>query len=711
MTSGLHHIHKDNLEHLEEILIYRGSNPYTYDFVAHSGKIGLITGKMASMTGAEDLTKIVNRLDEAAGAARDSVNEFWEVVKGEAISNQVDVELFSYLYKGVPADTGDQGLDAFAVAIHDMVTRSMPSETIRLIRKTSFYNRPEDTYMDMRRFGQSSVILQSDESTIRHAAIPHEVLSYFTSGNMEARRQAAETFPLAISDLMKDETFCHKVDTRSELRPFVAQHLGLSASEMRVYMRFEAAFSSLGYAENNPAGTAAPLSIISRPGNVEDVQKGASEQTLFSNILFSIRTSPRNACQFVAEAAKRIRIDQLPKPGTEMNNIDVLSAIGAHLSSYSHAGSYGLGHAAYDRFLSRVKVGTWHETSKRLEKQFEKMSDIDDYLRFLGRCQFNMGVMSTIRETGCFDLEEISTAADRIIADLEVDNEAALKLSEFLNFVDYFKHRDTYRGSGIGELIGSAASLKTISEMSERWHHMVGNIENELMSSSENIEWEPLLPGGSVTLGDYVCREIHSSVDLIEQGRKEKHCVGSYSRDILNARVGSIKQIFSIENRNGDILSTAEIFGSCLEGEDVVAFSCLQHKAKRNTMPDAGAEAAVEDLCEHLRTLPVDAVKEYVAKINSDPKNLKIQLIETINAFGVNICNPDIPETILENIKDVLPKSLRDMSLDQWRENHNANHLIYGAGRPDGLGFLDFTKALVEEHVEKNNETEMTPSI
>jgi hypothetical protein len=455
-------------------------------------------------------------------------------------------------------------------------------------------------------------------------------LQYLALGDVEARRQALISYPLHRSAIFNSDEALALIDARRPLGDWVAKHSGLDASQARVLGRIE---KILGEAIAGDSGGEAVKSIRNR--SVDDLGNARI-------------------------AARSLRLDQVPD--TVQGVIDLLDA---HRQTLTLKTAFGVGETAFARLLRRSGPEDWAKVARGLSAL--PQGEIVDYLRAMSRAFTGAFHVHAFREAGV-DLDRIARTAASIWEKSSVSKEDAAHLSAYLEDLEKGLYRvgSQNPSTAFRMAIDPHMSLKNLREFQERWHHVRATLDNRTLAASEPIAWDPLV--GALDLADgVVAREISDSAGLELQGRRERHCVGGYAAAILSARPQQSTLIFSIE-KEGCILSTVEISVSLHRSrtESTASWSIVQNKAACNDDPRPPAKRAAARLLERLKEIPVEDVSAYVTGVAANSGNLKDRLSKIVVHHGGNVANPGLPETVLETYAEILPKALRDLSIEDW---------------------------------------------
>lgn len=503
-------------------------------------------------------------------------------------------------------------------------------------------------------------------------------VNFLSMGDKEARAQALHEFPIVAGSLLEMPMTVSAIDERKEITEGLAADLkdilgkGLvkfldgspGAPELTEKSRDAICLST---ARKLLVAEAVARNHLS--SNAEDSSGRLAQQA----IDFFVETDKKNLNSMV-KAIALVRRDQIPDDWNTMVRMRDFFR-----ESITQKITTDLTFSPYMRLAKGIKKDQWAAGFRRLKSSgYDDLSLIRDYLgstsgRIAAAISIDIMRDCIPRETH----DEIAKLSEALWSKKELTPEEAHRMASFLDLCehDYSKSNTTNISmnvrsirSDVKRLISGAASLKTIEELQARWHFNNGTIERKVMSDTGTMSWKPIL--GRIDLGGgIVGREITDSASLMEQGSREKHCIGGHAMRILSATNGNMKAVFSIETEAGDILSTVELGGKITgRGANEEAFwhNC-EHRAKRNSAPSEEAQSAVIKLVDILNDLPASRSRRYAASIGLNPSKLISELQRFTTMMSVNPCNPDIPEIALEAVNAVLPKSLRDMSLEGWR--------------------------------------------
>lgn len=340
----------------------------------------------------------------------------------------------------------------------------------------------------------------------------------------------------------------------------------------------------------------------------------------------------------------------------------------------------GLGSAPYKRYLKNVKSDEW--TAKNKAFVATPTNEQMDYLRSISKAIQSVIVVGVVRDVAPTFLNMAEEAANKIWSKQEPDKASADALLEYLRLFQSGYGRGSF-GMGLSGLannpsilspIGDELTLKKLDENTTRWHHITGALDTALFSTAGGIEWTPLV--GSLDLGgSVVARELTSSSELKQQGESENHCVGGYTANVMNIRNGVASILFSIEegSEGGKVLSTLEMQGSYTpkgfrKDSESPLWIIQEHKAAGNTKPCPRARAAAQRLTGILEELEPKRLEDYCSLIERNTDSLRDMLGKAVHAMGGNITNPKLPETILSEFNELLPKRLQGLEWQDWYE-------------------------------------------
>lgn len=544
----------------------------------------------------------------------------------------------------VPLDTVARALDAAGEddpGVYPLINDDFPDH---LIRAALFEGSAPDGYSaeqmkDLRRV-LDLYVPKPARDTLRLfglADISSSVMDRVTvlsQGDPEARRQAILSFPLSRHLILMSSEAREIVDARAPLLPWIGATRDLDAAALRRYSMIE---TRIGDALRGPDGQMA---------------------------LAELRAARVDNSDLPVQAAKLLSLAQIPEDFS--GTIAMLKAVRI---ANEITGRIQMGFAPFARLLRRVKAGEWSEVAPTLEREI-RPQECKDYLNAAAKVVATGLLVQELRSDPGIDLPRLARTAELLWQKQPVPKEEGVYLSRFLDGLEKMRWQ-VMNGleTSIRTSISEAMSLKDLRELQTRWHHVRTTLDNKVLATSEPVSWTPLL--GRIDLGKGVTgRELASSTDLETQGDRERHCVGGYASVVLAGRRGGASVIFSIEKEDL-VLSTVEVKVSVEEvsrRNSRVEANVVQNKAARNAQPSALAQSAGTRLATLIGAMPIEEVKTYLKGVESNGATIKDRLDRTIIAYGANITHPGLAELGLGTYREVMPKGLRDASIEDWAD-------------------------------------------
>jgi hypothetical protein len=164
-------------------------------------------------------------------------------------------------------------------------------------------------------------------------------------------------------------------------------------------------------------------------------------------------------------------------------------------------------------------------------------------------------------------------------------NWEAEELADICDFVR--SEMDTMMTTGRDAITFSGRTINSVIELSNIWH------QEQTKKKSGGATWSglPIADALYETNDDiWEIKQILNSKRLINEGRKQHHCVGSYESSCISGRCG----IFSM-SRLGKIVCDAETAGTI---EVSSSGSIVQFKGKCNKSPSAAAWKILNKWCK-----------------------------------------------------------------------------------------------------------------
>ncbi|MFG6082886.1 hypothetical protein ACEUZ9_004118 [Paracoccus litorisediminis] len=460
-------------------------------------------------------------------------------------------------------------------------------------------------------------------------------LNYFAAGDAKARRQAAMAMPLSAKEFMRSQSVLEKIDAKLSLKEVLPKALGISPNTMGKWLKVER-MAAESLAGGTPFKGLAELSAGNRNQTVEQIAN---------------RFDRLNSAQFPKTIEHCLDADNFLR---EMDECARKSKLGLQ---------------PFDRIRQGISHDGWAKSRDDLKNSFSQQ-DLD----YLGRISLAIRsaiVVGQVRESAPGFLEVASAIAERVWQEEPIDPHEAGLLGSYIAAMKgvhhYFGHDE------ILTEIGMHIGMKDVHEFNTRWHHVQATMDNDMMATAGDMTWEKFV--GCVDLGDgWVGREQASTEELRQVGDNQRHCVGGYTRTVLNRETDRATLILTLE-KGGHIHSTAEIRMDLLraskrqkaEGiEDRLSFKSLQHLAHKNRTPSREALAAHDLLIARLNDLPFKDGVDYLAKLHRNTGLIRDDLSRMVMKMKANVTNPDLAESAISIHAEILPKKLRGLGWKDW---------------------------------------------
>jgi hypothetical protein len=220
-------------------------------------------------------------------------------------------------------------------------------------------------------------------------------------------------------------------------------------------------------------------------------------------------------------------------------------------------------------------------------------------------------------------------------------------------------HDHTYTKSNV-LYEASPNSLKMALVNSERWHRNLGRHNDKLETINDELKWEPFVK--EIDLGNGLTAvELSSQKDLKTEGRKQDHCVGGYTGDVLSGNT----IVLSIR-KGKEILSTVEYaIGKTDKG--VTTYTMVQNQGMGNdNLPTAAknAEKKVKKYLTGMSNEKLDAYQEKLEPINkiyNDSQNYYSQ------KAGYDVQDKKSLQTAWTELSPYLPKRVQKAGLEKFK--------------------------------------------
>lgn len=231
--------------------------------------------------------------------------------------------------------------------------------------------------------------------------------------------------------------------------------------------------------------------------------------------------------------------------------------------------------------------------------------------------------------------------------------------------------------------LARSLTIRDLFDISDRWHRNISRHDDHLITLRNEDRWAPFL--GDVQLSGVTARELRSAEALKIQGRKEGHCVGGYTDQILRGTRKDICLIYSLE-AEGAIIGTAQVHLTQKKGSKKAArdasrpeasepewtASIVQNRSVRNGPVSAAAERAASSLCRALKTAAPARIDAYVGGLEKirRRKNGLAALSGRIRDAGYDIWAPGNLERAWDELSVYLPRAVRKAGLDALIERY-----------------------------------------
>lgn len=478
------------------------------------------------------------------------------------------------------------------------------------------------------------------------APTAREFLTFLTTGDSAIRAQALSSVPFFARDIVTNaHGICDLVDARAPLQPAFERITGISEPARLKELLAVQAEVVAEMKETDDFWLSAMMMAPAKEG-AQDFRGYGGIFNVHSNIPSTYKRLPlrllRAGASHVAELNDvRFQVD--------MTESDL-----------------GITTIPIDRMLNRIDIDGIPDLLESIRNTRTHAREFKDYTDFLKKSITAIMMSDTLRESEHIDLARVHASAMKVLGEEDLSEDEALELKDVLGAIDRISYHGLWTRvkAALREDLSRLASLKTLIELSTRWHHNTQRLTDIAMMGSSDISWEPIL--GETSYAGLRMREITSSGDLRRQGEREGHCVGSYTQSVLGCTREKFKLIFSIENGN-EILSTFEVDGRISrpqpgrKEEPTVWFSAGQHKAKANREPCPAALRAADALMRELGEMQAEQAMDYTRSLMSNATGLRDQVVKLMQSYGANILDPKLGEVLGGELARVLPPRMRDL--------------------------------------------------
>lgn len=459
-------------------------------------------------------------------------------------------------------------------------------------------------------------------------------IALLSGGDSSARQQALTAYPSLHSLMMGDKTALETIDKRESLNDLLRDRYDMTGKDLRTFRKINKALTGLLVSETY----------------VTPAEKKIMGDT-----------------DHVARTARMLNPDQiLDDPASTLLMLRKIDGL------EEFCRESGLGDRIVARTIGSISADQWQEAMDGAERgRFVFDRGVTDYLGAVSKPLASAIILEEVRDRHPEMVAPLSEDASRLFSGEDPDADASERLSGFVKKLEQVLSSGAHRAveETLRRTIGDNVGFKELRERATRWHHINQLIDSEMVSTDMDVDWPCL--AGTLDLGDGLrARELNGSAALRDQGRAEKHCVGSYTNVILNPPYDGAKAIFSIETGD-EILSTIEISLSrdyTARQGPALAARTTQHQAAGNTPPCEGARRGEHRLLMALNDLPdADGLSNYVRAIHGNPHSLRQSAGRMIGSWKGNVFSETFPETALDACRQVLPRTIRDTRLADLR--------------------------------------------
>lgn len=215
---------------------------------------------------------------------------------------------------------------------------------------------------------------------------------------------------------------------------------------------------------------------------------------------------------------------------------------------------------------------------------------------------------------------------------------------------------------------------KDLIEASKNHHYNLIHVFNDYARSNQKFtSWKPLTEH-YLTDDKVLVKELTSTIDIIRQGEKQHHCVGSYVQWVLDGRI----LILSVETKD-ETLSTVELNRETL--------MIRQHRGAYNSEPSYEQKAIVNEFIRlnKQRIKPKDQA-EYSKELHYADRNALV-------------LNGKHPRRVFEAMSSALPKKAVAEGYDSLIQRAVKNYENHA------INEMENEKNLVQEHDKTPEET------
>ena len=211
-------------------------------------------------------------------------------------------------------------------------------------------------------------------------------------------------------------------------------------------------------------------------------------------------------------------------------------------------------------------------------------------------------------------------------------------------------------------------SFRNLLDLSDRYHRNIERYEDRLDMISLDYDWPGMI--GEMNMKDgCIARELTSSRQFREHGRKQNNCVGGYISRILedfNIDKKRAELIFSIE-KNNKCLSTVQI-GYDAEKSGPPRIWIIQNKGYGNTSASADAKKITARFLARLKKIDRSVFSLYLNGLHQVCQGFKNDLNQDlhIRRCRFNPLDRNHMERVWAELAPTLPRKLRKPGLDAF---------------------------------------------
>lgn len=330
--------------------------------------------------------------------------------------------------------------------------------------------------------------------------------------------------------------------------------------------------------------------------------------------------------------------------------------------NFKHTTKLIKGHDSHEHvknYLIKVFKKYPYQQWLNLNDKFKYTIDNVDYFKEISRSFIAMYIEDKILKLAPQSYNAVGEIFRKILRGENINDIEKNILDNFkITIGDYELPREF---SSIGYIslysILERCSVKKIDEFSKKWHRMEREITSKVSGDENfNVTWEPIIGSRKID-NELSVREITSKFDLVQQGNKEEHCVGSYLGRIIG-REKENNVIFSIE-KNDKILSTLDII--ITRQDDKFNVEISQNRASRNQPPTREALEAGRVVKDMISDMSVAEIENYF-KINEEIRSTHNarEYLKFAEKIRFNIFIPGEGKRFFDSIRPLLPKNVRN---------------------------------------------------